>query len=170
MSHENNPYSDSTKQDQGTTNIKTDADLQSLFQILIEHAQNSEPNVVKNSKSSDKVMSRSAADKYIEKQNDKWENVLIKDAESKRKFRRNILAIVFSLLGFQIFFLNIIILKVIDTAFTVNPDTLLPIIPYETIVSIVDMLKWYTTAIVAELLTSLIFIVHSVFETPKKPK
>ena len=153
-----------------TTTNDTNVDLQVLFQALTEHAKKSETKVSNISKSSNKVMSRSEADKFIEKQNDKWEIELIKDAESKRKFRRNILIIVFILLGVQITFLNIIICRVIYSAFRVNPETLAPIIQYETIVIIVDMLKWYTTAVIAELLATLIFIVKAVFEVPKKPK
>lgn len=147
-----------------------DNGLQPLFQSLVEYAQNLESKSFQVPKPSDKVMSRSEADKFIEKQNDIWQDELVKDAESKRNFRRNILIIVFILLGAQIAFLNVLIWKVIVTAFKVDYETHLPVVHQETIKIVVDMLKWYATAIVAELLATLIFIVKSVFATPKKFK
>lgn len=135
----------------------------------MEYAQKRESKSSQVPQSSDKVMSRSEADKFIEKQNDIWQDELVKDAESKRNFRRNILIIVFILLGVQIAFLNVLIWRVIVTAFKVNSETHLPIVRQETIETVVDMLKWYATAVVAELLATLIFIVKSVFATPQNP-
>ena len=143
--------------------------LQSLFQDLINHAQNNISKASAKTKSSEKVMTKAETEKYIDKTNEKWNAELIKDAQSKRKFRTFILVVVFILLGVQIVFLNHVILKVIDAAISVNPETGLPVVQHQTIETIVEMLKWYTTAIITELLTTLIFIVKAVFATPKKP-
>ena len=159
------PCNDETPMKDSTMNES----LQPLFQELIKHAQSNISKSSAKAKPSEKVMTKAEAEKYIDKTNEKWNAELMKDAQSKRKFRTFILVAVFILLGVQIVFLNYVILKVFDAAVSVNPETNLPVVQHQTIETIIGMLKWYTTAIITELLTTLIFIVKAVFETPKKP-
>lgn len=105
--------------------------------------------------------------KIIKDDNQRYINLLEEDVLSKLRLRWIVLAILIVLLVVQIFFMNSIVGKVVDNALTINPETHLSYIPNETLSILSSLLKWYTGAVVVELITTFTFIVKEIFKAPQ---
>ena len=134
-----------------------------LFSILDQYATGKQSQVELAD-----IKPRKDADEKIDDINQCYVKQYEADAESKRRMRKNVLTALFWFLAIQTVFLNIVIATVLQKCFSVNAEQEL-IIQEWSMSLIVGMIKWYTSAVLVELLGAFIFIIKVVFETPKKP-
>ncbi len=90
--------------------------------------------------------------------------ILEKDADSKFSFRKITLVALFFLLGFQILFMNAIVGWLFFSQ-TFEHDLFFKL-SEGALAHLCEVAKWYTTAVLAELLAAFLYIVKAVFETP----
>lgn len=106
-------------------------------------------------------LSYADVDKMIDKTN---AEILALDAGSKMTFRKTTLNAVFWLLGFQILFMNAVVAWFFVSQTIEHP--LFVKLSETAIGHFSELTKWYTTAVLAELLGAFFYIVKVVFETP----
>lgn len=95
------------------------------------------------------------------------------DAISKRRFRGWVLGSLIVVMAYQIGHLNFIIHKVVISSFETHrtfPFRDYQYVPTEILGHITEMLKWYVTATVVELIAAFVYIIHQVFAAPKSSK
>ena len=116
---------------------------------------------------SDKQVFLSQADveKIISEKN---ADIIEKDAKSKFTFRKRTLQALFWLLGFQILFMNLLLAWLLVSQ-TVNRPFFITLSDTQTI-HFMELAKWYTTAVLVELLGAFLYVVKVVFETPSFAK
>lgn len=107
------------------------------------------------------------AAKIIKDENQRYLNLLEEDVLSKLSLRSIVLTILIGFLVVQIFFMNIIVGKVVDNALIIDTEKHLSYIPNETLSLLSSLLKWYTGAVVVELITTFTFIVKEIFKAPQ---